>query len=101
MLALASAPVLLICALAVRFAGKAAVLIFVDYAAYKNPAALNKKVGNILLLLPLISVTTGSVTLAFPEFGWVCVVSFIPLFLAVIAYAVVSTNLICDQQRTE
>jgi len=51
-LALGITPVLLVAALAVRFGGKAPVLNFVDYAAYKNPVALNKKVGNILLLLP-------------------------------------------------
>jgi|GEM_PF-3771295 len=100
-LALGITPVLFIAALAVRFGGKAPVLNFVDYSAYKNPAALNKKVGNILLLLPLLSFITGSVTLAFPEFGLLCVVSFIPLFLAVIAYAVVSANLISDQQRAD
>ena len=51
---LALAPILLVVALAVRFAGNSKPLNNVDYARVKDPDALHRWAGNRLLMLPLI-----------------------------------------------
>lgn len=58
-LQLAMVPLLLAVALAVRFAGKAAVMTGVDYTRVDQPAALHRWAGRRLMLLPLVFLITG------------------------------------------
>jgi hypothetical protein len=58
-IAFVAAPILLVVALAVRFAGNARILNTIDYSRIAHPAALHRWAGNRLLLLPLFSVVIG------------------------------------------
>ncbi|MCW5617472.1 MAG: hypothetical protein LC130_04815 [Bryobacterales bacterium] len=60
-------PVLLVIALAVRFAGSAKPLNIVDYSRVRDPAALHRWAGNRLLLLPLGFAIAGVVSFRHPE----------------------------------
>ncbi|WP_349998359.1 hypothetical protein [Stenotrophomonas lacuserhaii] len=60
-------PVLLIPALAVRFAGKSRPLNIVNYARVKDPSALHRWAGNRLAVLPLLFLISGLVSLHKPS----------------------------------
>ncbi|WP_411834663.1 hypothetical protein [Pseudoxanthomonas mexicana] len=59
-------PVLLVPALAVRFAGKSRPLNIVSYARVKDPAALHRWAGNRLAILPVLFLMSGLVSLQKP-----------------------------------
>jgi len=60
-------PVLLIPAMAVRFAGKSRPLNIVNYARVKDPSALHRWAGNRLAVLPLLFLISGLVSLQKPN----------------------------------
>ena len=57
-----AAGILLIAALAVRFAGMNRILNIVDYARVNDIEELHRWAGNRLLLLPLVSVAIGALS---------------------------------------
>ncbi|HPN80833.1 hypothetical protein [Dokdonella sp.] len=59
-------PILLLAALAVRFAGSRRVLNSIDYSTIADPAGLHRWSGNRLLLLPLLSLLFGALSLGRP-----------------------------------
>ena len=59
-------PVLLVVALAVRFAGNSKPLNIVNYATVKDTAALHRWAGNRLFILPLAFAIAGVVSLKDP-----------------------------------
>lgn len=59
-------PILLIAALAVRFAGARQVLNSIDYSTVADPAGLHRWSGNRLLLLPLLSLVFGALSIGRP-----------------------------------
>jgi len=85
---LGATPVLLICALAVRYAGKARVLNLVDYDGIADPAAVNRNIGNRLLLLPLGSLLVGGISLAFPAVAGMLGAVFVALFFGCVGSVV-------------
>ena len=64
-------PILLVVALAVRFAGGAKPLNVVDYARVSDPVALHRWAGNRLLVLPLVFLVSGYTSYAFPALALV------------------------------
>ncbi|MBD7955762.1 hypothetical protein H9654_16315 [Stenotrophomonas sp. Sa5BUN4] len=60
-------PVLLIPALAVRYAGKSRPLNVVNYARVNDPSALHRWAGNRLAVLPLLFLISGLVSLHKPS----------------------------------
>ena len=62
--------ILLVVALAVRFAGNAHILNVVNYAQVADVAALHRWAGNKLLVLPLLSVVIGLVSLRSPSLAF-------------------------------
>lgn len=60
-------PILLLAALAVRFAGGRKVLNSIDYASVLNPEGLHRWAGNRLFLLPLASMAFGGISLWRPN----------------------------------
>jgi len=65
-------PILLVIALAVRFAGNARVLNIFDYAHIADPLALHAWAGNRLLILPFCCAGLGTMSLTNPSWSWVC-----------------------------
>ena len=63
------APILLMVALAVRFAGRSRVLNTVDYARVVDAAALHRWAGNRLLILPLCCALGGWASLSWPSWA--------------------------------
>jgi hypothetical protein len=59
-------PILLVAALAVRFAGNRRVLNSIDYSTVTDPAGLNRWSGNRLFLLPALSLFFGVLSLSRP-----------------------------------
>ncbi len=59
-------PILLVAALAVRFAGNRRILNSIDYSTITDLAGLNRWSGNRLLLLPLLSFLFGALSLNRP-----------------------------------
>lgn len=80
-------PVLLVIALAVRFAGAGRALNNVDYARVEDPQALHRWAGHRLLLLPPGFLATGLVSLRNPGLsvllflGMVCVLLVVAVWL--------------------
>ena len=70
-------PILLVVALAVRFAGTAKILNIVEYTKVKDPVALHTWAGNRLLVLSLIVGLLGAASLQFPTYGALFVITFI------------------------
>lgn len=66
---LSLAPMFLVAALAVRFAGDRQVLNTIDYATITDKPGLHRWTGNRLLLLPLLSLVFGVVSIQRPMFG--------------------------------
>ena len=60
-------PIVLIAALAVRFAGDARVLNVVDYSRVSDPRSLHVWAGNRLLALAVICAGLAGGSMAFPE----------------------------------
>jgi len=63
---LVAAPILLVVALAVRFAGTSPILNVVDYSSVGDITGLHRWAGNRLLVLPVVSLVLGIVSLKFP-----------------------------------
>ena len=63
-------PILLIAALAVRFAGNAKPLNFVDYRKVGDASALHRWAGNRLLILPLLLLISGLLSLWHTSLAW-------------------------------
>ena len=59
-------PILLMAALAVRFAGDSRILNSIDYATITDPAALHRWAGNRLLILPALSLMFGMLSIHRP-----------------------------------
>ena len=59
-------PILLVAALAVRFAGNRRVLNSIDYSSITDLAGLNRWAGNRLSALPLVSFLFGATSLSHP-----------------------------------
>ncbi len=59
-------PILLVVALAVRFAGTSKPLNVVDYARVSDPVALHRWAGNRLLLLPVVFLVGSYTSYRFP-----------------------------------
>ena len=66
---LLATPILLVAALAVRFAGDRRVLNSIDYSTIADLAALNRWAGNRLLALPVLSLVFGMLALRHPSLG--------------------------------
>ena len=62
-------PILLMVALAVRFAGNRPVLNSIDHSTIIDVAGLNRWAGNRLFLLPILSLAFGSLSLGRPALG--------------------------------
>ena len=60
-------PIMLVCALVVRFAGDSRVLNVIDYSRVSNPQALHAWAGNRLLALTAICATLAGCSLVFPQ----------------------------------
>ena len=93
-------PILLVVMLAVRFAGKTPILNFVDYAAIRHPAELHKRVGNILLVLPALSASSGVLALNLPDFAGGVIAAFVVLSIGFVWFAVLSANRASDSTAT-
>lgn len=68
-LLLATAPVMLVVALSVRFAGEARIITSVDYSGIADVPGLHRWAGNRLLLLPVAAAAGGSGALLYPEWA--------------------------------
>lgn len=86
-------PVLLIPALAVRFAGKSRPLNIVNYARVKDPSALHRWAGNRLTVLPLLSLISGLVSLQKPS------LSAALLMLMIITILIVAVSLAVGSEK--
>lgn len=86
-------PVLLIPALAVRFAGESRPLNIVNYARVKDPSALHRWAGNRLAVLPLLFLISGLVSLQKPS------LSAALLILMVITMLVVAVSLVVGSEK--
>lgn len=64
------APLLLVLALVVRFAGASRALNVVDYARVNDPAALHRCAGHRLALLPILYLIGGYAAYHLPGLGW-------------------------------
>lgn len=62
-------PILLVAALAVRFAGNRRVLNSIDYSRIEDPTGFNRWAGNRLFALPLVSFLFGATSLGRPSLG--------------------------------
>lgn len=86
-------PILLVVALAVRFAGKSRPLNNVNYGRVQDAAALHRWAGNRLLLLPAGFLASGLVALRHPLLTW-------PLLgIMLVAVLVVGTWLALGAER--
>lgn len=88
-------PILLVVALAVRFAGKSRPLNNVDYGRVQDPAALHRWAGNRLLLLPAGFLASGLVALRHPLLTWPLLL----LGIMLLAVLVVGTWLALGAER--
>jgi hypothetical protein len=90
---LAVSPMLLILALLVRGAGPKRIVTFLPPGGEAETTRLNRRVGNVLLALPLCTAGFGTTAVAFPEnAGWL-VALMVLLFLVVVMAAVIVANL--------
>ena len=63
-------PIILIAALAVRFAGRSHALNVVDYARVSDPEGLHIWAGNRLLVLAAVCAALAGFALVFPSLSW-------------------------------
>lgn len=85
---IAISPILLIFALLVRNAGPRSILTFLPPGGAVETSRLNRRVGNVMLALPLCTAAFGTTAVAFPEFaGWL-VAAMVLFFLLDVAAAV-------------
>lgn len=63
------APIILVLALAVRFAGPAKILNVVDYSQVRDPASLHAWAGNRLLVLAFVTGGLAAASIFAPRFS--------------------------------
>ena len=80
------AAILLIAALAVRFAGTNRILNIVDYARVADIPALHRWAGNRLLLLPLVSAAIGLAGLRYPALAIPLIAGLVMAVLGVVMW---------------
>lgn len=85
-------PILLVVALAVRFAGGAKPLNVVDYARVSDPVALHRWAGNRLLVLPLLFLVGGYISYAFPTLALLILGAATVACLCVVAWLAVAAE---------
>ena len=85
-------PILLVVALAVRFAGGAKTLNVVDYARVPDPVALHRWAGNRLLVLPLLFLVGGYISYAFPTLALLILGAATVACLGVVAWLAVGAE---------
>ena len=90
-------PIILVLTLIVRFAGKTPILNFIDYTSVQNPLELHRRVGNILILLPVLSAVFGALALKMPEFAVSTTIVFIVLSFGLVWFAVLSAQRYTDK----
>jgi hypothetical protein len=96
---LAISPMLLILALLVRGAGPRRIVTFLPPGGEAETTRLNRRVGNVLLALPLCTAGFGTTAVAFPEnAGWL-VALMVLLFLVVVMAAVIVANSYPEQNK--
>ena len=81
-----AAGILLIAALAVRFAGTNRILNIVDYARVTDIPALHRWAGNRLLLLPLVSAAIGLASLRHPALALPLIIVLVMAVLGVVMW---------------
>ena len=89
---LIAAPLLLLIALAVRFAGSAKILNVVDYSKVRDAQALHVWAGNRLILLALTTAALGGAFLASPTFSFLYLAGFIVVVLLVVIWLAVGAS---------
>ena len=87
--AIGASPLLLILALLVRGAGGVRIVTFLPPGSNEEIARLNRRVGNVLLLLPLNCAGFGAAGLAFREIAGSLVAAMAVLFLLIVFTAVI------------
>ena len=85
-------PILLVIALAVRFAGNTKILNIVDYARVSNISDLHRWAGNRLLALPLISFALGVLSFYQPAYSLICFVLFVFSVISVVIWLAISSS---------
>ncbi len=97
--AIGVSPLLLIVALLVRNAGNARIVTFLPPGSDEEVARHNRRVGNVLLSLPLICGGLGGAALIHRDIaGWLMALM-VALCLIAVAVAVVLANLSAPKQR--
>lgn len=85
-------PLLLVVALAVRFAKRAPVLSNVPYDNVSDREALHRRVGNKLFALPIASLLCGGLGLYDPGRAGIYLACFVCVFLLSVGYVIAVAN---------
>jgi hypothetical protein len=88
-LAIGVSPILLVVAIMVRNGGHARAVTFLPPASKGSLASLNKRIGNILLLLPVNCMGFGGAALMYPEHATVLITILLVLFLLIVFASIV------------